>query len=144
MFPLTQKGSAARTLQYENPKSAIAEEKLLSLLMAQPELCAKASEKLTDAMFSVPIFGRVFARMQALACEKSAFTLTALTRDCTAEETAQLAGVFAKFVGGDASALSDYIKIIEREQWKKQGADSDDALLEAMKRFQSKKANGEG
>ena len=30
MFPLSQKGSAARELRYENPKSAVAEEKLLS------------------------------------------------------------------------------------------------------------------
>jgi len=103
-----------------------------------------ASARLTDEMFSVPIFGRVFARMQELSEEQSAFTLTALTRDCTAEETAQLAGVFAKFVGGDAAALSDYIGIIEGEQWKRKSADSDEALLEAMRRLQSKKTNGEG
>lgn len=143
MNPLSQKGSAARELKYENPKSAVAEEKLLSLLMARPELCSKLDTRLTPEMFSVPVFGRVFSRMRELAAEGSAFTLTALTCELTAEETQQLAGVFAKYVGGDEAALSDYVAIIEREQWKKDGADSDEALRKAMERFQTKKADKE-
>ena len=143
MFPLSQKGSAARTLKYENPKSAVAEEKLLALLMARPELMEAIGGRLTPEMFSVPIFGKVFARMEELHRENSGFTLTALTRECTPEETSQLTGVFAKFVGGDEAALSDYVALIEREQWKKNHADSDEALREAMKRFQEKKSDGE-
>lgn len=143
LSPLTAKGSTARELKYQNTKSAVAEEKLIALLMAQPEQMKKLQGRLRAEQFSVPVFGKVFARMQELDAEGNAFTLTALTRDCTQEETATLAGVFAKFVGGDAAALEDYLNTMLQEQWKNKEVDSEEALQEAMRMFRKKKGAGE-
>ena len=143
MSPLTAKGSAARELKYQNPKSAVAEENLISLLMAQPELMAQIGDRLKPEQFSVSVFGKVFARMQELQKEGIAFSLTGLTKDCSSEETAILAGIFAKFVGGDSAALEDYLNLILQEQWKTKEMDSEAALKEAMAMFRKKKGSGE-
>lgn len=143
MSPLTAKGSAARELKYQNPKSAVAEENLISLLMAQPELMGQIGDRLKPEQFSIPVFGKVFARMQELQAEGIAFSLTGLTKDCSAEETAILAGIFAKFVGGDSAALNDYVNLILQEQWKTKDMDSLAALKEAMAMFRKKKGSGE-
>ena len=111
--------------------------------MARPEFMAKVEGRLEAKHFSVPVFGKVYTRMQELHRENSAFHLTALTRDCTQEETATLVGIFAKFVGGDETALEDYLSIILQEQWKIKDIDSETALQEAMAMFRKKKGTGE-
>jgi len=143
LSPLTAKGSPARELKYQHTKSAVAEENLISLLMARPEFMKQVESRLEKSHFSVPVFGKVYARMKELHSENSAFSLTALTRDCTQEETATLVGIFAKFVGGDTVALEDYLSIILQEQWKIKDIDSETALQEAMAMFRKKKGTGE-
>ena len=138
LSPLSATDPAERAIHYRYTKSAVAEEGLLALLMAQPELLPYATS-MNENSFSVPLFGQVFNKMRALADANQTFTLTALTRDCTPEESTKLAAVFAKYVGGDETALRDYISIMEKEN----SAGSVEDLRQTALQYRKKKGYGE-
>ena len=132
----------ARTLRYENIRSARAEEGLLRLLMLDPSL-VKQMEGITGEEFTSSLLGRAFDRLRGLAEEGLSTQLAVLAEGFSGEEMDHLAQVAAQpeSVAHSGRAIEDYISLIRGESLLRGGsADEADLLLAAQRRFQQKKA----
>jgi len=132
----------ARTLRYENIRSARAEEGLLRLLMLDPSL-VKQMEGITGEEFTSSLLGRAFDRLRGLAEEGLSTQLAVLAEGFSGEEMDHLAQVAAQpeSVAHSGRAIEDYISLIRGERLLRGGgADEADLLLAAQRRFQQKKA----
>ena len=132
----------ARTLRYENIRSARAEEGLLRLLMLDPSL-VKQMEGITGEEFTSSLLGRAFDRLRGLAEEGLSTQLAVLAEGFSGEEMDHLAQVAAQpeSVAHSSRAIEDYISLIRGERLLRGGgADEADLLLAAQRRFQQKKA----
>ena len=132
----------ARTLRYENIRSARAEEGLLRLLMLDPSL-VKQMEGITGEEFTSSLLGRAFDRLRGLAEEGLSTQLAVLAEGFSGEEMDHLAQVPAQpeSVAHSGRAIEDYISLIRGESLLRGGsADEADLLLAAQRRFQQKKA----
>ena len=129
-----------RGSRYENPRSAVAEEGLLSLCASDVKLCLEAIEQVSGKMFSSSILGRAFDIVTNEARERGHETdMRIISANMSEEEASHIAAVFARRREVGRDALSDYIHIIKQEYIKKQGESSDDALLAATELYRKKK-----
>lgn len=142
LTPASQLQPRARSLRYENIRSARAEEGLLRLLMLDPGLSGQMSG-ITGAEFSSPLLGRAFDRLVRRAEEGLSTQLAALAEDFSGEEMNHLAQVAAQpeSVSNSQKAIADYISLIRSERLLRGGGEQgDDLLLAVQKRHQQKKA----
>ena len=140
LTPTSQLQPRARSLRYENIRSARAEEGLLRLLMLDPGLADKMAG-ITGAEFSSPLLGRAFDRLKQRAGEGLSTQLAALAEDFSGGEMDHLAQVAAQpeSVANSGQAIADYISLIRGEKLLREGED-DSLLLAVQKKYQQKKA----
>lgn len=142
LTPTSQLQPRARSLRYENIRSARAEEGLLRLLMLDPGLADKMAG-ITGAEFSSPLLGRAFDRLMQRAGEGLSTRLAALAEDLSGGEMDHLAQVAAQpeSVANSGQAIADYISLIRGEKLLREGGEQgDDLLLAVQKKYQQKKA----
>ena len=142
LAPVSQLQPKARTLRYENIRSARAEEGLLRLLMLDPGLVNRM-DNITGEEFSSPLLGRAFDWLSRRARDGLSTQLSLLAEDFSGEEMNHLAQVAAQpeSVANSAQAIEDYISVIRSERLLRSGqAQGDDLLLAVQKRYQQKKA----
>lgn len=142
LAPASQLQPRARSLRYDNVRSARAEEGLIRLLMLDPGLWNRM-DGITGAEFSSPLLGRAFDALRRRAEEGLSTRLAALAGDFTGEEMDHLAQVAAQpqAAASSGQAIADYISVIRGERLLRGGGEQgDDLLLAAQKRYQQKKA----
>ena len=101
----------ARTIRYDNMKSAMAEEGAIALALLDPSLMDK-EKGLTGSSFSVPVLGKVFDQLLSMHQKGMEVTLAALT-DLSSEEISHIVGVCQRREGPvNETAFSDYAKTI--------------------------------
>ena len=126
-----------RSIRYDNMKSALAEEGVISQILREPALLDSCGS-LAGEQFSVPLLGRVFAQLQQRYSRGMEVSLGVL-EDLTAEEMSHLAGVCQKQTGPvNETALRDCVKIILGEQQSRQVSTDDDLLAFRNKLKESK------
>lgn len=134
--PLRQVQPQERDLRYQNPRSALCEEKLLALVLQDQEFLDKAREKVRPDAFSSDFLAKIYQkaierRMQGL--EPSA---AACMADLPESEVRHLSGVLAETVRSrePEREMNDYISTILSEYEKRTEQDDDDLLRKAASR----------
>ena len=127
----------SRTIRYDNMKSAMAEEMLLSLVLREPALLDQTRE-LKPEMFSSELLGRVFAQLAARHQEGLEVSLGGLT-DFTSEEMSHIAGILQRQQGPvNEQALLDCIRTIQRE-YQTGRVETEDDLLAIRNKMKERK-----
>ena len=141
LAPASQLQPKARSLRYENIRSARAEEGILRLALLDPALLDRM-EGLEGSEFSSPLLGRVFDLLRRRAEEGLSTQLAALAEDLTGEEMDHLAQVAAQpeSAANAERSIPDYISVIRDEALRRKAAGDEELLLAAQKRYQEKKA----
>lgn len=117
----------ARSIRYDNIKSAMAEEAVLALVLREPALLDRTGE-LSESSFSCPLLGRAFAQLKDRYRQGLEVSLSVLT-DMNPEEMSHLAGILQSQEGPvSEEALGDCIRTIRAEQVKKQVSTDEDLL----------------
>ena len=126
-----------RSIRYDNMKSALAEEGVISQILREPALLDGCGS-LTGEQFSVPLLGKAFAQLQQRHSRGMEVSLRVL-EDVSAEEMSHLAGICHKHTGPvNETAFRDCIKIILGEQQSRQVTTDDDLLAFRNKLKESK------
>ena len=117
----------ARSIRYDNVKSALAEETVLALILKEPALLEQAKELESEA-FSVPLVGNGYEQLRRRYREGLEVNLSVLT-DFSGEEISHLAGILQRQEGPvNETALADCIRTIRGEHQAKQVSSDDDLL----------------
>ena len=140
LAPAAKLQPKARSLRYENIRSARAEEGLIRLLMLDPGLYRDMAG-LSGSEFSSPLLGKVFDLLLGRAQAGMNTQLAALTGQLTGEEMDHMAQVASQpeSTAGSDRSIHDYISLIRGEAIRR-GGHGDDLLLAAQKKYQEKKA----
>ena len=117
----------ARSIRYDNMKSAMAEEAVLALILKEPALLEQTKE-LTEKEFSSPLLGRAFAQLTERYRQGLEVNVGVLA-DFTGEEMSHLAGILQRQEGPvNEAALRDCIRTIRAEHQAGTVASDDDLL----------------
>jgi len=143
LAPIQKMMPKERSLRYNNPRCAAAEEGLVALLFASQDNIANAGERVKPDEFSSPLLARAYEL--ELECAKAGreCSMTVFTEHMSPEELNHISGILAKrasFCGN--GALADYIAVIKQEALKKNDKDGDDPLLATAKMYREKKGYG--
>ena len=140
--PAVQIQPKERSLRYEVPRSALAEEGVLRLLYRDAGLFG-AEAPLTEAQFSSPLLGRVFTLLWQARAEGRTVTPAVLVNALTPEEMSHISSVLQKpeSLQNGQQALADYIRIVKTEADKRAGG-AVDPLLAATEKYKDKKGTG--
>ena len=126
-----------RSIRYDNMKSALAEEGIISQILREPALLDSCGG-LTGEQFSVPLLGKVFTQLQQRHRGGMEVSLRVLD-DISAEEMSHLAGICQKQTGPvNETAFRDCIKIVLGEQQSRQVSTDDDLMAFRNKLKESK------
>lgn len=131
-----------RDARYKNPKSAIAEEALITLASGDVKLALRAAERISGKMFSSPLLGRAFDVCASRARDGLDTDMSAFSEGFSEEETSHIAAVFARNGERSADSLLDLIDIIQGENIKTEAGTSNEALLAAAEFYRKKKGAG--
>lgn len=138
LAPVASVQPTSRTLRFDNPRSAVAEESLLATLIARNDWIVPVSDRISPEKFSSPMLADIYRKIIALCGEGrevSAATLCGLLPQDVANH---FTGILARAEAPSEQAAHDYIKTIEVESIK----NSEDALAEAAKIYREKKSYG--
>lgn len=133
-----------RSAKYKNPRSAVAEEGLITVCASDVKTTEKAMARISGKMFSSELLGRVFDVVAARAREGLETDMRAVSESLSETEAAHIAAVFARNAGKSADAVSDYIDIIQGEHIKGEGSLSDETILAAAEFYRKKKGLNNG
>ncbi len=126
-----------RSIRYDNMRSAIAEEGIIAQILREPALLEQAG-KLTQADFSVALFGKVFSQFcsrQGKGLEISVGVL----EDLTPEEISHITGVVQRHQGPvNQDAFTDCVNRVLSERQSAQ-VSTDDDLLALREKLKAKK-----
>ena len=128
-----------RALRYENPRSAVAEEGVIRLMVLDPALLDGSD--LTPEEFSSPMLGRLFAMLREKAAVQTALSPAVLSGSFSPEEVQHITALLQKpeVLSSGRKALSDYIGVI-REEHDKRAAGTD--LRALAEKIRNKKGYG--
>lgn len=127
----------SRTIRYDNIKSAVAEETVLSLVLRDPSLFGQISE-LKPEEFSSPLLGRVFHQLRQRYQQGLEVSLAVLS-ELEPDEISHLAGILQRQQGPvREQALMDCVRTIQGEYQASQVKTEDD-LLALRNRLQERK-----
>ena len=127
----------ARTIRYDNIKSAMAEELLLALVLKEPGLLDQTGD-LQEEHFSSTLLGRVYAQLVSRHHQALEVSLGVLS-GFTPEEMSHLAEVVQRLEAPvSEDALKDCIRTIRSESRKRQ-VTSDDDLLNLRNQIKERK-----
>lgn len=125
-------------LKYDNVRSAVAEEGILSQILLEPALL-DLTKSLKPEQFSTPLLGRVYAWMEKRWQEGESISIPAMGGDFTPEEVSHITRISQKQEGiVSEKALGDYIGVIQSEAAKRGSKD----LMAALHR--RREQNGYG
>ena len=141
LAPAAQLQPKARSLRYDNIRSARAEEGVLRLLLLDPALLSKMAG-LEGQEFSSPLLGRAFDALRGQVQQGLSPNLAPLAQIFTGEEMDHLAQVASQpeSAANGPRALADYISIIRGEGLRRSQGQGDDLLLAMQKKYQKSKA----
>lgn len=128
----------ARSIHYDNVRSARAEEGLLALLFSDASLAVRMREKIQPDDFSAPVLGNMYAQALRLYDAGRPVTVAAMEAMLPPEQTELLVGALGTSIPADAreKAMDDYIRIIAEQKLLRDIPDSpetDDPLLRKAK-----------
>ena len=139
--PVRQAQPKARGIHYDNVKSAMAEERLLAMLLMQPALFEKASG-LAGGMFSSPLLGRAYDALHNLYLQNLTPSLSLIGESFSAEEIAHLSGVAEKLVPPvSEAAFADCLNTLRQQFARAQTQDHPD-LMALREQYQKNKGYG--
>ncbi|MBQ8801404.1 MAG: DNA primase, partial [Clostridium sp.] len=141
LSPATKLQPEARSLRYENIRSARAEEGVIRLLMKDPGLIGRL-DGLTSGEFSSPLLGKTFDLVLERLEHGASPELPTMTGDLTQEEMSHMTRVVdqPESTAHGARAMADYISIIRGEAMHRSDLAGDELLMAAQKKYQQKKA----
>ena len=118
----------ARSIRYDNMKSAMAEEEILAMILREPALLDGIAN-LREEMFSCPLLGRVFGQLKRRHAEGLEVALSVL-EDLTPEEMSHMAGILQRQQGPvSEQALMDCVRTVQQEYQSGNVRSEDDLLL---------------
>ncbi len=127
----------SRAIRYDNVRSALAEETVLSMLFKEPALFSQ-TKALKPAVFSCPLLGKVYGQIQERYSQGLEVSVGVLA-DLTGEEISHVAGIVQRDTGPvNEEALADCVKIILDEH-QKAGVASEEDLLALRDRLKERK-----
>ncbi len=123
-----------RNYRYDNVPSALAEEGVIRLLMADPEL-VRYTDGLESGDFTAPFLGRIYDNIRARALERREVAPAVIAASLEPGEAAQLTTILQKpqEMSNAADSLRDYIKKIKTEAMR-QSPDRDLAAYAEQKK----------
>ena len=138
MNPISALQPAARSIRYQNVRSALAEEGVIRLLM-QDESLFPPEMPVQPEEFSSPLLGRIYGELWQ---RRGHASMAALAAVLTPEEMNHLTALLQKpeSAANAPQALADYIRIIREEHTKRTGGM--DPLAAAMETYKDKKGYG--
>lgn len=143
LSPATSNLPTERSLrsEYNNPRSAAAEEQVIGLVLLEPGLMELAPE-LSGGDFSVGFLGRAYDSLERLYREGLRVSLAAL-QDFSPEENARLSAVAQRFdkLSGDQAFL-DCVRVILEEHGKANKSNSDAELFAFSQTLKKDKGYG--
>ena len=141
LAPAAQLQPKARSLRYDNIRSARAEEGILRLLIRDESLFPE-EPPLREEQFSSPLLGKAYALLLRRAEEGLSTQLSLLAGELTGEEMDHLTQVASspESMANSRQSLVDYIAVIRAEAIKRSGASGNDLLLAAQRSNLEKKA----
>ena len=111
LAPVKNLQPKARSIRYDNVKSAMAEETLLAMVLKEPALL-DAAAGLNAAEFSSPLLGRAYDQLKKRHTDGLEVSIAVLA-DFSGEEMSHLAGIAQRQDGPvNETALADCIRII--------------------------------
>ncbi len=124
-----------RSIRYDDPKSAAAEEGIIRLLLADPTLAPKAA-KLTQQDFTSEFLSRVYAYIIERYADDRPISIAAMSAAFSNDEISHITLMMQKptSIANAETAMEDYIGVIKTQKLNK----SDD-LLEISRKFRERK-----
>ena len=117
----------SRTIRYDNMKSAMAEENILSQVLREPAMLAQAKD-LKPEHFSSELLGRVYGQLLQRSQQGLEVSLSVLA-DLTGEEMSHITGIFQRQQGPvSEQAFADCIRTIRLEHQAAAVTTEDDLL----------------
>jgi len=130
----------ARSIRYDNMKSAMAEEGIIAQVLREPALLDQAAG-LSGQQFSVPLLGRVYDQLLARHNQGLEVNLGVLT-DLTDEEMSHIAGITQRQQGTvNETAFRDCVATIRGISQSKKVSSNDDLMAFRNKLKESKGTN---
>ncbi len=137
LAPVKNLQPKARTIRYDNMKSAMAEESVLALIIKEPALIEQ-TKSLSAAEFSSPLLGKAYGQLLQRYQQGLEVNLGVLS-DMEPEEMSHLAGIVQRQDDPvNEDALADCIRTIRAEHQRKQVSSDDDLLALRNKLKESK------
>ncbi len=127
-------------LTYQNPKSARAEEQLLTQLLTDPSLFSEL--KLLPEQFSSPLLGRAYRLLQDCWKQQRHVDLAALQGECSPEEMSHLTALTEKYKNLASDQVAQDCARVIRTEYEKSLRTGEDALMAMHARLQEKKRYG--
>ncbi len=139
--PVAKSQPQERSLHYKNVRSAMAEEGVVRLLLLDTSLFPE-EPPLSESDFSSPLLGKVFTLLWQAKCQGREVSLAALAGELSGEEMSHLTAVCQKpeSAQNGARALSDYIRVIQKEI-RKRSRNGQNLLLETEEKYKDKKGD---
>ena len=135
---------ADRSARYKNPRSAIAEEGLLSIAATNSAVASRAAGELSADMFSSELLSRLFTLITQRFSDGLDTDMGIISQNFSPEEATHLAAVFARHLGERAEASHDYIETIKREHIKHTAINGAVDIAAAAEFYRKKKDLGNG
>ena len=127
----------ARTIRYDNIKSAMAEETVLAMSMKEPALL-DAAKSLQAEEFSSALLGKTYGQLRRRH-EQGLDVSPAVLEDLSSEEMSHITGIFQRQTGPvNEDALRDCIRIIQSEH-RASKASTEDDIMALRKAYQGRK-----
>ncbi len=145
LAPTAQIQPRERSLRYQNPRSARAEEGVVRLALLDPTLL-RGAESLKEKDFTVPFLGRTYELLRHRWREGRSTQISMLDGALTPEEMGQLTQILQQpeALERGREAMGDYLDIIETEHTKRTDGDEFDSLMAARDKYREKKGYGGG
>jgi len=138
LTPLRAHQPKSRAVRFDNPKSAIAEENVIGILIMRHDWIEDATREILPSDFSSPMLADIYRTLIKQHDEGREVTPASVLGALDGDAANHLSGVLARDIEPKADALRDYIKTIRMEKAKS----GDDALLEAARLYREKKSYG--
>jgi DNA primase len=137
LAPVRNLQPKTKEFRYDNPRSAMAEEGVLAMVLLEPALFDRC-KALTEDMFSCTVLGRAFAQLRQRELQALEVSTAVLT-DFSADEMSHLAGILLRHESVvNETVLADCIRII-CEEYQRRNISSNDDLLAIQRQMQERK-----
>ena len=137
LAPVRNLQPKTKEFRYDNPRSAMAEEGVLAMVLLEPALFDRC-KALTEDMFSCAVLGRAFAQLRQRELQALEVSTAVLT-DFSADEMSHLAGIPLRHESVvNETVLADCIRII-CEEYQRRNISSNDDLLAIQRQMQERK-----